>query len=239
MDFKKIEQEKAAIKVYKKDWKQLAAELDKHGYKWASGGRYTEMEFTFRSHDAVYLYIDRGLYGFVEPDEKYYVYDERPTLTPEERLWRAIFSDDSEPGCCCSDTNETEPDYSNVITKFLINPENRICIFYIGEQKIVVKCHPEDRFDWRVAAGVAYSRLNKDDKSLNYLRSIMREKQYYIYCFKLMYAFNTTQIENAVEKYEKDYKESLIKEQVRKAECEIRKTKYVPHTIEHKFVEVK
>lgn len=239
MDFKKIEQEKAAIKVYKKDWKKITAELDKLGYKWASGGRYTEMEFTFRSHDAVYLYIDRGLYCFVEPDEKYYVYDERPTLTPEERLWRAIFSDDSEPGCCCSDTNETEPDYSNVITKFLINPENRICIFYIGEQKFVVKCHPEDRFDWRVAAGVAYSRFNKDNKSLNYLRSIMREKQYYIYCFKLMYAFNTTQIENAVEKYEKDYKESLIKEQVRKAECEIRKQKYVPQSIEHKFVEVR
>ena len=236
MDFKKIEQEKAAIKVHKKDWKKLAAELDKHGYKWNSVERYTETDSNmFNEHSSVYLYIDRGLWGYEEPDEKYYIY-ETDTLTPEERLWRAIFSDDSEPGC--SDTNETEPDYSNVITKFLINPENRICIFYIGEQKFVVKCHPEDRFDWRVAAGVAYSRLNKDDKSLNYLRSIMREKQYYIYCFKLMYAFNTTQIENAVEKYEKDYKELLIKEQVRKAECEIRKTKYVPRTFKRGFIDL-
>ena len=231
MDFKKIEQEKAAIKVYKKDWKELAAELDKHGYKWSTGERYTENDSNmFNQYSSTYLYIDRGLWGYEEPDEKYYDYDERPILTPEARLrlLRAIFSDDL----------ETEPEYSNVITKLLINPENRVCIFYIGEQKFVVKCHPEDRFDWRVAAGVAYSRLNKDNKSLNYLRSIMREKQYYIYCFKLMYEFNTTQIENAVEKYEKDYKELLIKEQVRKAECEIRKTKYVPRTFKRGFIDL-
>lgn len=233
MDFKKIEQEKAAIKVYKKDWKKITAELDKLGYKWSTGEIYTEMVFDFCGHDAVYLYIDRGLYGFIEPDEKYYIY-ETPTLTPEERLWRAIFSDDSEPGC--SDTNETEPDYLPVITKFLIDPDNRVCIFYIGGKKFVVKCHPEDRFNWRIAAGVAYSRFNKNNKSLDYLRKTMLEKKYYFYCFKLMYDFDTTAIENAVLKSELDYKEALIQEQIRKAECEIRKQKYVARNIERKFI---
>ena len=51
-----------------------------------------------------------------------------------------------------------------------------------------------------------------------------------------MYAFNTTEIENAVLKSELDYKELLIKEQVRKAECDIRKQKYVARNIERKFI---
>lgn len=230
MDFKKIEKEKAAIKVYEEDWYSLAAELDQNGYKWASGGRYTENDDKmFSKYSSIYLYIDSGLWGYEEPEEKYYDY-EPTTLTPGERLFNAIF------GKALNLPNE--PTDTPVITRLLINPENKICIFYIGEQKFVVKCHSEDRFDWRVAAGVAYSRLNKDNKSLNYLRRIMREKQYYIYCFKLMYDFDTTQIEKAVEKYEKDYKELLIKEQVRKAECEIRKTKYVPRTFKRGFIDL-
>ena len=63
----------------------------------------------------------------------------------------------------------------------------------------------------------------------------MLEKKYYLYCFKLMYDFDTTAIENAVEKAEQDYKESLVQEQIRKAECDIRKQKYVARTIERKF----
>ena len=150
-------------------------------------------------------------------------------MTPEERLLQAIFGAPEKP-------TPNKPTNSPVITRFLINPEKKLCIFFIGDEKFVVKCHPEDKFDWKIAAGVAYSRFSKNNNALNYLRGIMREKQYYLYCFKLMYDFDTTAIESTVEKSEKDYKEALIQEQIRKAECDIRKQKYVARNIERKFV---
>ena len=229
MDFKKIEQEKAAIKVYEEDWDSLAAELDKNGYKWASGGRYTETDDNmFNQDSSTYLYIDKGLWGYEEPESNYYIYLPTTKPTPEERLLKAIFGKEL--------NLPNNPTNTPVITRLLINPDKKICIFFIGNEKFVVKCHQEDKFDWKIAAGVAYSRFNKCNKALNYLRGIMREKQYYLYCFKLMYDFDTTQIENTVKKYETDFKERLIKEQIRKAECEIRKTKYIPAKIEREFI---
>lgn len=138
-------------------------------------------------------------------------------ITPEQRLFRAIFAPK---------------------LKVLIDKENKILVAVIDEKKYVIRCHEQDRYDWRVGFGVAVSKhiMSKFEKELSYLRRTLREKHYYLYCYNKFFCFNTEKVEKIVNDYEKEYQELLIKEQVRKAECEIRKQKYEPRKIERKFI---
>lgn len=125
------------------------------------------------------------------------------------------------------------------LKSFLIDPENRVCVFtFRDKDKQVIRCHEEDRFDWRVAFGVAVSRRCKRNLHLQYLRKRLREKQYYLYCFNWFFNFDVASITKSVEEYENEYKEQQLKEQLRKYECELRKQQYQPKKISRKFKEV-
>lgn len=138
-------------------------------------------------------------------------------ITPEQRLFRAIFAPK---------------------LKVLIDKDNKVLVAFIGEEKYVIRCHEQDRYDWRVGLGVAASKHLTPlyEKELTFLRRTLREKHYYLYCYNKLLDFKTEKVEKIVNDYEKEYQELLIKEQVRKAECEIRKQKYEPRKIERKFI---
>lgn len=250
---KQIIKQNRPILVPKKDWDKLAKILDKEGYKFNNGDSYTDEKYIseFKNISNILLYLDIGKWAEFDEETDYTVdyvdvsdvYEF--SVSPEMRLFRAIFDFDShDVGESCSgqghstESTAGEDTPSVGLSKFIIDPENKVCVFYFRGKKYVITCHEQDRFDWRVGVGVMYSRYMRKNKSLNYLRKIMREKQYYIYCFKLLFDFDTTLIESVVAEYENEYKQLQLDEQVRQSECEIRKTKYEPKKIVRKFKEV-
>ena len=169
------------------------------------------------------------------------------SLTPEERLLKAIFGNENK-NTPKADSDKTKTNKKNngkfVSSKksvsVLIEKDKKLLVAFIGDNKYVIRCHEEDRYDWKVGLGVAISNhiYKQNEKEMFFLRKRLRERHYYLYCYNKFFDFDTTAIEKIVEDYEKEYQELLIKEQVRKAECEIRKQKYEPRTIERKFIKL-
>lgn len=249
---KEIEQTNGEIKISRGEWGKVANILDENGYKWRDGSRYTEKNaFSHLSLKNMFVYVNIKLGGWTDNYDA--IKTECPIYlvstvkefneSPEKRLFKAIFGNEpnksSNPGVgqhtegICGDSTPTCG-----LEKLLIDPDNKLCVFLFRGKKYVIRCHKDDRFDWRVAVGIMYSRYRKNDKSLNYLRRIMREKQYYVYCYKLLFDFDTTLIDKAVDDYENHYKQLHIDEQVRQSECEIRKIKYEPKKIVRELKEV-
>ena len=140
---------------------------------------------------------------------------------------------------------ERKEEKGDIMEKILVDKTNRVIVvrFKDDPKSYEVRCHEHDRFERRIGIGVAISRKLSKDANLNYLRKIIKnEKDYYRYCFNWFFKFDEekiSQILSSLTKEEADYQEKLIKEEVRKYECSIRKEKYQPKRITHSFVEVK
>lgn len=132
-----------------------------------------------------------------------------------------------------------------IMEKILVDKANKVIVvrFKNDKERYEVRCHEHDRFERRIGIGVAISRKLRNDKNLNYLRKIIKnEKDYYRYCFNWFFNFDEDKISellSSLSQEEADYQEKLIKEEVRKYECSVRKQKYQPKRISHSFVEVK
>ncbi|MBR6515855.1 MAG: hypothetical protein IKT40_03250 [Bacilli bacterium] len=147
-------------------------------------------------------------------------------------------------------TNEGEKEMkkNNINTKpqkeradsIMFDEENKITVAFLGGEKFIIKCNEGDKFDYRIAVGVACSRVNCNNTELVYLREHMNWKEYYMYCYNKFFYFDPLRIkafENAVYAEKEQYKLKLDEEKVRKYRCEeVEFNVYKPKKITHDFI---
>lgn len=122
----------------------------------------------------------------------------------------------------------------------MFDEENKITVAFLGGEKFIIKCNDSDKFDYRIAIGVACSRVNYNNTELIYLREHMNWKEYYLYCYNKFFYFDPLRIkafENAVYAEKEQYKLKLDEEKVRKYRCEeVEFNVYKPKKITHDFI---
>jgi hypothetical protein len=146
-------------------------------------------------------------------------------------------------------TKETKGDKNNMNTNknkpkrldsIMIDEENKLVVVFLNNKKFTIKCHKDDKFDYRVGLGVAVSRLNENNKELQHLKQNMSWKAYYLYCFNKFFYFNEDKIkafDNKVYAEKEQYKLKCNEEKVRKFKCEeVEMIPYKPKKISHNFV---
>lgn len=134
-------------------------------------------------------------------------------------------------------TNKNKPMRPDSI---MFDEENKITVAFLGGEKFIIKCNEGDKFDYRIAIGVACSRVNCNNTELVYLREHMNWKEYYMYCYNKFFYFDPVRIkafENAVYAEKEQYKLKLDEEKVRKYRCEeVEFNVYKPKKITHDFI---
>lgn len=100
---------------------------------------------------------------------------------------------------------------------FRFNEERKSVTLYKDGEKIqFVKCHPDDKFSWKIGLGVAfYKYLGKEyqnDPEVQYIKGILNWKMFYTYVLASMLNFNKDKLErlDARVKRAKLYKEIKI-----------------------------
>lgn len=148
-----------------------------------------------------------------------------------------------------TEAKETKGDKNNMNTNknkpmrpdsIMFDEENKITVAFLGGEKFIIKCNEGDKFDYRIAIGVACSRVNCNNTELVYLREHMNWKEYYMYCYNKFFYFDPVRIkafENAVYAEKEQYKLKLDEEKVRKYRCEeVEFNVYKPKKITHDFI---
>ena len=134
-------------------------------------------------------------------------------------------------------TNKNKPMRPDSI---MIDEENKLVVVFLNNKKFTIKCHKDDKFDYRVGLGVAVSRLNENNKELQHLKQNMGWKAYYLYCFNKFFYFNEDKIkafDNKVYAEKEQYKLKCNEEKVRKFKCEeVEMIPYKPKKISHNFI---
>lgn len=227
---------------------KLLKEFDKMGKCWWDGDSYLKFS-CFSAFKNSTVYLNKGNYTNVNGciGNNYEIYEFEDVIFPPTKDY-ILYE-------CCTGARPTIVKYTFfktpkvkegvIMEKVLVDKANRVIVVYFkgDKQKYEVRCHEHDRFERRIGIGVAISRKLRNDKNLNYLRKIIKnEKDYYRYCFNWFFNFDEDKISeilSSLSQEEADYQEKLIKEDVRKYECSIRKQKYQPKRISHSFVDVK
>lgn len=133
--------------------------------------------------------------------------------------------------------------------EILVDSENKVVVIKemidyqkigFATKKMVVKCDERDIFDYRIGIGIALDRAGYFKDKKPFIEKSFKTKSAY-YTFLYYEYFGTTLadiFDKQVKEEQADYKDRIIKEQVRKYECELRGEKYKPNKLTHKFIQV-
>lgn len=116
------------------------------------------------------------------------------------------------------------------MNRVMVLPDERLTILLIDSKKYVIKCHNDDKFDYKIGIGIAISkhleRVLKGSftKELKLLKTSLDYKDYAEYCLKKYYAFDLNKVNKLFERVRKEqleylrkvdkYKDTLLKNKI-------------------------